>query len=68
MVASPYTYLEASYGDAHQTSDGTPDYATVMTVCLLGSCALIIGLLVFSSDRPALKESEEVVLATKENK
>ena len=68
MIASPYTYLEASYGDAHETPDGSPDYGTGIAIVLLGSCALIIGLLVFSSDRPALKESEEVVLATKEIK
>jgi hypothetical protein len=68
MIASPYTYLEASYGDAHQTPDGSPDYGTGIAIVLLGSCALIIGLLVFSSDRPTLIKSEKVVLATKENK
>ena len=50
MVASPYTFLEAAYGDGHLI-DGRPDYGTGMAIALVSSCLLIFGLLLFSSDR-----------------
>ena len=54
MIASPYTFLEAAYGDANRTANGKPDYGTGMAMVLLGSCALICGLLLFSKERDDL--------------
>jgi len=65
MITSPYTFLEAAYGDAHRTANNKPDYGTEMAIFLLGSCVLIFTLLLFFKEQKDLGKvggTEELAL------